>query len=233
VTGTPAGASVVVNGWVAGKLPLSAPIRVGEGPLNLELRAAGFEPARRSLAVVGGQRQEIAVVMDRSVNVSSEVPAAAAVTGTSSAAGGSLGKGSRDEAMATGSTVLMRGLAWTGAAAGLGALGFGVYETIQWRSRFAQFQSHEVSRLPGQPLSTPRDCGVTSANRGAVGCDSIYKQMQQSKHLAVAGYAIGGLLAVGAVTLWLLSPGRTTSAAELACVPSFVSGGGSCRIYSW
>jgi tetratricopeptide (TPR) repeat protein len=65
LTGTPAGAVVLVNGKQAGRLPLSAPLRAGEGPANVELQAPGYRPLVRSLNVVGGRREELTVSMER------------------------------------------------------------------------------------------------------------------------------------------------------------------------
>jgi hypothetical protein len=64
VTGTPAGAEVLLNGRPGGKLPLEAPIRAGEGPAKLELRAPGHESVTRSLRILGGRREMINVTME-------------------------------------------------------------------------------------------------------------------------------------------------------------------------
>jgi hypothetical protein len=64
VTGPPPGAVVLVNGKVAGTLPLTAPIRAAEGPAHVEVLVAGHQPVLRSFSIVGGRREEIAILMD-------------------------------------------------------------------------------------------------------------------------------------------------------------------------
>ncbi len=228
VKGTPAGATVSVNGWVAGTLPLPVPIRAGEGPLHLEIRALGYSPFRRSLTMTGGQRQEVTVGLERGVD-STPGPDPNASGEAAGSAGASLAAqpiaGSESEP----SRSLMRPVGWGSGAAGLSALGFGVYQTLSWRKKFEEFESHEVARQPGQASSTPRDCGAASPNRGAVGCDRIFRDLQRAKTLAIAGYAVGGALAAGGVALLLLAP-RDRRSFALACLPLLTSQGASCQV---
>jgi hypothetical protein len=52
--GSPSGAEVRIDGQPQGTLPLSRPIRAPAGSYTLELKRAGYYPARRHITVVGG-----------------------------------------------------------------------------------------------------------------------------------------------------------------------------------
>lgn len=49
------GAELYLNGAAAGVLPLAAPVRVVAGPIELEVRAEGHRPLRRTIEARGGQ----------------------------------------------------------------------------------------------------------------------------------------------------------------------------------
>jgi hypothetical protein len=59
VTGGPDGAEVYLNSRPVGRLPLAAPVAVGQGPVTMELRAKGFVTASSSVYVVGGQHAAV------------------------------------------------------------------------------------------------------------------------------------------------------------------------------
>ncbi|HVY39268.1 MAG TPA: PEGA domain-containing protein, partial [Polyangia bacterium] len=78
VTGPPAGASLTVNRRGAGTFPLSEPVRVPKGRVEIEISATGYVKAERSLQVTGGGTQEVSVTLTREV-AAVEPPAARAV----------------------------------------------------------------------------------------------------------------------------------------------------------
>jgi hypothetical protein len=86
-----------------------------------------------------------------------------------------------------------------------------------------------VPRVAGQPASAIRDCGIDNPNHGAPGCDGIYRGMQRAKKLAIVGYVAGGLLAAGAVTLFVLAP-RERASKFVACAPASKLDGLSCQM---
>src|SRR5579872_2645775 len=57
VTGEPKDAEVMVNGQSVGRLPLAAPVRLGKGAADVELRAPGYVSATRSLMIPGGTQE--------------------------------------------------------------------------------------------------------------------------------------------------------------------------------
>src|SRR3982750_4525321 len=58
IIGEPAGAEVVVNGKSVGRLPLSAPVRLDKGRVDLQVRATGYLPASDTVTMVGGKRED-------------------------------------------------------------------------------------------------------------------------------------------------------------------------------
>jgi hypothetical protein len=56
VTGSPIGAEVRINGNRVGELPLLAPIRLGEGPASVELRAPGYNSILQKISIMGSRR---------------------------------------------------------------------------------------------------------------------------------------------------------------------------------
>ena len=72
------GASLALNGGEARPLPLSAPLRVAEGTINLEVSAPGCESARRSVAVAARGTAHIDVDLScRPPNIVEPAPPAA------------------------------------------------------------------------------------------------------------------------------------------------------------
>src|SRR5258708_30590629 len=65
IDGSPPGAEVIVNGQNVGQLPLAAPVRLGKGPAEIELRAAGYTSTARSVKVPGGGTERVTVALER------------------------------------------------------------------------------------------------------------------------------------------------------------------------
>ena len=65
ITGEPVGAEVLVNGRPVGKVPLPQPVRVNAGTVDIELRAPGYKPTLRTVAVVGLQYQPVVIRLER------------------------------------------------------------------------------------------------------------------------------------------------------------------------
>lgn len=65
VTGAPVGAEVLINGRTAGLLPLATPIRIGQGPTTVELRASGYASGSAVVEVVAGKRSEVTLRLEK------------------------------------------------------------------------------------------------------------------------------------------------------------------------
>lgn len=64
VQGAPEGAELTINGKPAGRLPLAAPVRVGEGYAEVELGAPGHVTAKRTVTVRGGHTVPLFIKLD-------------------------------------------------------------------------------------------------------------------------------------------------------------------------
>ena len=229
VAGTPSGATVMLNSKMAGNLPLPAPIRVGEGPLKLEVRAPGHTSVHRSLTVHGGQRQEVVVALQAQTGVSPSSEMGGRTDAHRTAPVPHHVENAPGDDAATDRHPwgrMARPIGWTAAAVAAGSVAFGVFETLQWRSKNDEFARHSAApRLPGQPTT----CGVREQNRGAAGCSAIYADFARARGLAIAGYVAGGLLAAGAATLLVMSTNGTGGSVNIACGPG-AGLAGTCRL---
>ena len=226
VVGTPAGAEVQVNGKVVGDLPMQAPVRLGEGPAKVEIRASGFAPSTRSVQVIGGQRQEISFAL-QPVKPTAPPATPPPVSGTIPQVGTPAHEGSDAGPDRIGATPWMRPLAWTAAALAAGSLVFAAAQTKTWLDKREAFDNH----LPSMPAMLPAtpDCGAKDPNRGGPGCEAIYSSMERARTRAIATYAAGTLLAAGSVTLFILS-NRGQEETRLACAPTLGINGAGCRL---
>ena len=64
VYGGPEGASVSVNGQIVGKLPLSGPVPVNAGNVDVEVTKEGWQRGYRSIAIAGGEYQRVLIRLD-------------------------------------------------------------------------------------------------------------------------------------------------------------------------
>lgn len=126
----------------------------------------------------------------------------------------------------------LRLLAWSSGIASAGALIFGGVEAALWSKRVRAFDDH-VGPSPVDPTRTSTNCGADQPNRGGPGCASLYNDLSSAKTLTIVGLTVGGLLAAGSVTLFILSTppdGSTpTAQARAVCSPDVLSPGLSCR----
>jgi hypothetical protein len=219
VSGEPAGAEVWVNGRLEGRLPLEKRIRAGEGPVQVELRAAGHATDRRNLTVTGGQSVD---VVFRLVSASSPEPA---ITPPAPAADSSVAA----SAPASGGG-WMRPAAWTTSAGAAGALGVALWQTLRWRDAKNEFEDHRG--VAGSRLAGERDCGADEANHGGPGCDEIYGRLQTAQRWSIVGYAGAAALGAAAITLFVLDGRRSDRESRLSasCGPSPGLRGGLCTI---
>src|SRR4029079_17678633 len=65
IRGSPPGAEIVVDGGALGVLPLVSPIKLAAHGTEVVVRAPGFAPRREMVPIVGGQRREMNVSLDR------------------------------------------------------------------------------------------------------------------------------------------------------------------------
>jgi hypothetical protein len=258
VIGEPAGAEVLVNGKVVGKLPLSTPIRLDKGRADVQVRAPGYVPSQDTVTMVGGkredrsyrlQREAVAVAPPPPVQpvqpakempkpVETAPPPAVAVATPPPAAAPA---GSEPAASVTatpapaegGDNSSLRPVAWgVGIAAGAGLI-FGAVEGVIAIKKKNEFNDHMGPNPAGG--GEIYDCGTDALTAA---CEDIKKSHESARTLSIVGFVAGGVLAAGAAVLWMLSSpkeraGSTSASASgsgFACTPDLGTRGVACRL---
>jgi hypothetical protein len=240
VSGTPAGAEVWLNGNLAGRIPLAAPIRLAKGRVDIQLRAPGYEPAEDSANIVGGKREQRSYALSPTPVAAGQTttpvggtPPAGTATAISLAPGAvpSVGAGAWSSPATTPSATIAtapaptangtrarRPIAWIVGAAAIGALAFGTVEAFNAVSKKNAFNDH-TGYVGGVLVN---DCGTASLSSA---CKPLKDSYDQALTLSIVGFVAAGVLASAASVWFLHSPGQNgsadqaTSARALACVP--------------
>ena len=258
IVGEPAGAEVVVNGKSAGRLPLSGPVRLDKGRVDVQVRAAGYLPTSDSVTMVGGKREDRSYRLQREAvavapppppvtappakempkpvettapapSVAPSAPPPAAEPAASSAPAATIATPAP-----AGDHSNLRPVAY-GVAIGAGVgLILGAVEGIVAIKKRNEFNDH-TGPDPNDPFNTTQitDCNTT-APTGA--CKSIQDSWSRARTLSIVGLIAGGVLAGGAAALWVISSpagqgkAEAASSTALACAPDLGSRGLSCRL---
>ena len=201
VLGGPAGAEIVIEGAVVGKLPLANPIHVRAGECRFNLTAPNYEPETRTVRIVAGALVRETVNLSRAVVPTSppalsqagvaaapgappvvggappqaaQVPAEAIVSDTR----GSEAPGRGDEDTRGGSGARLAGIILGGA--GVAALGAGVWFGL-----------------------TAQATGNRASNK-AVFDPSLDSSGRRYQTLQWVGYGLGGALLAAGVTTYII-----------------------------
>lgn len=214
VLGEPRGAQVMVNGRIAGTLPLAGPVRLTAGNADVEVRAPGFATMTRSFVLAGGQFQS--AVFNLVASNSSEDQ------------GLSTGARPRSLVPANGSesgresTGSMRSrwkwISWGGA---LAASGVGIYGVIRHASKLNDFNAH---------------CGFVGDRATSTGdslnddqCADLASSYRTGRTFAIVGLASSGLLALTGLALYLTEPSGSGREASFTCSTFAHAYGATCR----
>ncbi len=225
VTSTVQGARLSINGAEPLPLPLSAPLRVSDVPLNLEVSAAGCESVRRSVTVAarGTERLALAPVCRPTAPpiaepvVAVQPPPTVVVTPppvappppltvTPAAPAATPGNGLRIGAWA----------AWGGAVV---LAGVGVGTMVAGGAAASRWNDDTRCLRPGQSRES-----LCAGDRDAA---------ESMGTAATVGFVGAGVLAVTGTVLWILSgrsSERPAAAQALRCAPSFVSPSVRCEL---
>ncbi len=200
ISGGRPGAAVAVNGQRVGTMPLAEPVAVSAGAVDIEVRAAGHQPAVKTVNVAAGEyaRVSFALVADLppaaklppgAPAVSPAVPmvAAAPVAASDVGAGAHVdaGRGRRAAAIGIG-------------AAGVVAIGAGIACTLVGRSKFDAINDDAAADRPYDESN------------------GNWKTYETS---AVALYVVGGAALVTGSVLYLNSRRRETNATGMSLRP--------------
>jgi hypothetical protein len=232
---SPASAEVTLNNKPIDKALLAAPIRLDKGPVDVDVRAPGYEPARDTVTIVGGKREQ------RTYTLVAQPPApvAAATTGsvpaiTGGAAtydpGAAIGSSAAPPPAPAGGTNHLRLAAWITGGAALGAAVLGTVEAFDAAGKRNAFNDH-TSVVGGVPV---HDCGTRDVSPA---CQPLKDSYDRALTFSVVGFvAAGALAATSAVLFVFSSPGRGGGAERdgvaraFGCVPDPVARGFGCTL---
>ncbi len=197
VTGEPAGAEVRVNGNLIGRLPLPDPVRLGEGPASVELRAPGYQAASRAISVTGGGRLSVQIALQPGA-VETPPREGSAVTRP-------VGVTPEDAGADDDARDRRRGVrlaAWVVGAGAVLAAGLTLFEALSWRARTAAFDQHR-GPLPGRTSGDQLNCAAAEPARGGPGCQALYDDLSAARTRGLAALGVTGALAAVSTVLFL------------------------------
>ncbi len=225
IQGEPEGAEIWVNGALAGKVPLSAPVRVSAGEIEVELRAPGFVRETKTMRLEAGQYQRVILRASKQPVAAPAPPPPAPTSPTTTTVVVNVPEQraekppgpTLDATTSTGSGGRLA-LKWVAWGLGAAALGVGVYGAVQNASEVTAF--NKVCRI--DPLS---GAAINSDGTKSTTCPGQKADYETAGHLSVGGFVAAGAFVVTGFVLWLTEPSpRAHDAAALSCVPSL--GGG-------
>ena len=210
ITGDPVGADVLVNGRPVGKVPLPQPIRVNAGTVDIELRAPGYKPTLRTVAVVGLQYQPVVIRLER--EGSGEAPPVPPPPG-----GGPL---SLDAAQGQSSQPWrpwVIGGAVAGSAVGIGV---GILGALQHDQKVTDFNKRPCGEAP--------DGSIVNKNSGMRDqtCADLRTGYKNAKTMAIVGFTAGAALGVTALIVYLTTPSGGGGETAMASAPVCAAGPG-------
>ncbi len=226
LTVSPAGADILLNGKPIDRSLAGGSIRLEKGPVEVEVRAAGYGPAHETITIRGGQREQrtFLLVAEPVTQVATAIPleAPAAASGVAVELGTvpPPGQAARGERIA----------AWITGGAALGALALGTVEAFNAASKRDAFDSH--TGVEGGV--TVEDCGTAALNAA---CKPLKDAYDQALTVSIIGFVTAGALAVVSSVLFKLSssghagnPEGSGVARTLACVPELGVRGFGCAL---
>lgn len=222
VIGDPEGAEVSLNGKPVGRLPLGEGARVSAGQVDVEVHAAGYLAAQRTLTIVGGQYQRVVIHLAKEVAppAPDAKPAAAPVAAAR--------PGTTPVPPEGGPPPTRAILAWSAAGLAGAGLAAGIVWTVLHGQHVSSFDQGCALRR-GAPVD--KTTGLAS---GA--CQDAYNTYQSDRTIAIVGYAAAGAFAATWLVLQLSGPSAAgEQPAEHAaraplCVPALTGVGVSCAI---
>jgi hypothetical protein len=192
-TTTP-GATLSLDGQPAGALPMAEAARVGEGPVTVEIRAPGHQPDRREVTIAAGETVRLVVQLApvegprEAVGPRVEAPVGVRRSGPSPV----VVRDAPPRESPPSSGGVTRALGWVSLGFAAVSLGGGVVAMVL-RDGAAERWNDDSRCLAGS-RTREQNCGDDRAT------------VSTAHDLMVGGYVAGGVLAVGAMVLFLASP---------------------------
>jgi hypothetical protein len=225
----PSQAEVVVNGAVAVRLPLSEPVTVAAGQVDLEFRAPGYRNAVRTLTVKSYQYERVFVRLERESRGSAEkataiAPSAADATNPSgsssdvraSAGGAASSAGSAPSGAGVDARRLVK---WTSLGLAGAALGTGIVATAIHSSSVEEFRSAH-----GGGCLDDGGRAVDGAGNPVPDCQGALTTYRNARVWQWIGFVGAGVFAATWLVLQLTEPDEH---------PSTSAAAGTARATAW
>jgi hypothetical protein len=225
---SPANAEVLLNSKPVDRALLGAPIRLGKGLVDVEVRAPGYEAARETVILSGGKREQRTFTLAReavasggSTLVPTFTPGTGAGAETNAATTLTASPAPADARKS------VRTAAWITGGVAAAALVFGTVEAIGAAGKSSDFNDH-TSTAGGV---TYHDCGT---NNLSASCKALKDDYDQSLTLSIVGFVGAGVLAAASAVLFVYSAPergeRYGAVGALACVPDPIGRGVGCSL---
>ena len=223
---SPANAEVTLNRKPVDKALIGAPIRLGKGLVDVEVRAPGYEPARETVIISGGKREERTYTL--APDAAAKVAAAAALTSSAPASDANAAVTLTTPAPARDDRKSVRVAAWITGGAAVAALAFGGVEAFNAASKQDTFNAHTAV----DNGVTFHDCGTSKLSPA---CKALKDDYDQAFTLSIVGLVSAGVLGAASTVMFLYSASgqggeRAGGTSALACVPDPVARGIGCSL---
>ena len=241
ILGDPAGADIIVNGRRVGSLPLSAPVSISAGEVDVEARADGYERQVRKLSLVGGQYQRLVIRLDKvgAARAGADTGPAArtadplATTATTGAATTTTTPTTTTAATTTDGSAPAgwRIAKWTALGLAVVGVGTGIAATVVRGGALEDFKSAHNGACMDKGGR-----GVDASGTPIAECQAPLNTFYSAKTWQIVGFAAGGALAVTWLVLTLAEPspsGATASrdaSLRWACGPTGALTGAACML---
>jgi len=215
ILGEPRGAEVRVDGRSRGTLPLAGRVRAAVGTVSVEVRAPGYLPVIRPVAVTAEELVRETIVLQPLTSVAAQPIFPAAGTGQPVESDRRPVEPGADAVRPWSRRLAWAGVAGAGLFAVAGGVALGVRES---KARWFSDAAHA--------------CDENLADKGGSACKDAYDTGHTASTLAIGSFVAAGVLGIGAAILFYTSTptadGARPTTASLACGPAGAGFGVSC-----
>jgi tetratricopeptide (TPR) repeat protein len=195
LTVSPAGANVLLNGKPIDRSLAGPSIRLEKGPVEVEVRAPGYQPAHETVTIRGGQSEQRTFALAPEPTQPAAVATSLEPAPPNSGAAVDLvtapppaGQAARRQRIA----------AWITGGAALGALALGTAEAFNAASKRDAFNGHTAV----QGGVTVEDCGTAALNAA---CKPLKDSYDAALTVSIVGFVSAAALAATSTVLFKLS----------------------------
>ena len=232
----PAGAELLIDGRVAGTLPLAKPARVPIGSLTIEVKKDGFFPATRPVSIAAGElTRESVDLQPQPVAPAVRTPPVVTPAEGGATPGPLPGIPGHTEPVSTHpydqpehAGGAQRTLAWVAAGGALAGVGVGIGALLLHNSKL-----DDANHVPCNIMSD----GTVSPPNAADGprCQNLANSADQAKVGSIIAFSAAGALAITSAILFVTTTSSSSSSSShssstLVCAPSLFTASASCQL---